>query len=109
LAFLQLREAVRKGLAEYLSKIAHSNTVLGTAWPGQAWLDSTQIKVEQVIKLWLGHLVCTEKPLGFAVAFNQVHQPWGAPGFTQIAQRLDRKSTRLNSSHVAISYAVFCL
>src|SRR5690625_5180706 len=27
-------------------------------------------------------------------------------GFTQ---ELDRKSTRLNSSHVAISYAVFCL
>src|SRR5690625_6087526 len=25
------------------------------------------------------------------------------------AERLDRKSTRLNSSHVAISYAVFCL
>src|SRR5690625_6256817 len=24
-------------------------------------------------------------------------------------KRLDRKSTRLNSSHVAISYAVFCL
>src|SRR5690625_7087246 len=27
----------------------------------------------------------------------------------QSAQRGDRKSTRLNSSHVAISYAVFCL
>src|SRR5699024_7061400 len=26
-----------------------------------------------------------------------------------IAQSLDRKSTRLNSSHVSISYAVFCL
>src|SRR5690625_7292144 len=25
------------------------------------------------------------------------------------AERIDRKSTRLNSSHVAISYAVFCL
>src|SRR5205807_8087875 len=25
------------------------------------------------------------------------------------AQRLDRKSTRLNSSHLVISYAVFCL
>src|SRR5690625_7057284 len=25
------------------------------------------------------------------------------------SSRLDRKSTRLNSSHVAISYAVFCL
>src|SRR5690625_6782199 len=27
----------------------------------------------------------------------------------QQGQRRDRKSTRLNSSHVAISYAVFCL
>src|SRR5436305_7435538 len=27
----------------------------------------------------------------------------------QVAQRQDRKSTRLNSSHVRISYAVFCL
>src|SRR5207253_10337713 len=27
----------------------------------------------------------------------------------QRSVRLDRKSTRLNSSHVAISYAVFCL
>src|SRR5215510_15377953 len=31
-----------------------------------------------------------------------------APGWTGCAWR-DRKSTRLNSSHVAISYAVFCL
>src|SRR5690625_5751064 len=40
------------------------------------------------------------------------------PGFTAlistiiylvIAKIIDRKSTRLNSSHVAISYAVFCL
>src|SRR5699024_829355 len=29
--------------------------------------------------------------------------------FGQIAFHLDRKSTRLNSSHVSISYAVFCL
>src|SRR5690625_3316486 len=27
----------------------------------------------------------------------------------QLGPRVDRKSTRLNSSHVAISYAVFCL
>src|SRR5256885_11850867 len=26
-----------------------------------------------------------------------------------LAKRLDRKSTRLNSSHLVISYAVFCL
>src|SRR5690625_7063660 len=30
-------------------------------------------------------------------------------GLSPVAYRLDRKSTRLNSSHVAISYAVFCL
>src|SRR5436309_5137627 len=27
----------------------------------------------------------------------------------EVVDRLDRKSTRLNSSHVKISYAVFCL
>src|SRR5207249_7185269 len=30
-------------------------------------------------------------------------------GNPQRINRLDRKSTRLNSSHVSISYAVFCL
>src|SRR5690606_41989759 len=30
-------------------------------------------------------------------------------GATTVALGLDRKSTRLNSSHVKISYAVFCL
>src|SRR5699024_10835601 len=33
--------------------------------------------------------------------------PSGEP--TRLARRTDRKSTRLNSSHVSISYAVFCL
>src|SRR5439155_9935134 len=31
------------------------------------------------------------------------------PQGRQLLTQLDRKSTRLNSSHVAISYAVFCL
>src|SRR5207253_9289535 len=30
-------------------------------------------------------------------------------GFIKTVPKEDRKSTRLNSSHVAISYAVFCL
>src|SRR5690606_39337981 len=33
----------------------------------------------------------------------------GALGETRIGEGTDRKSTRLNSSHVKISYAVFCL
>src|SRR5439155_26082625 len=34
---------------------------------------------------------------------------YGRDGQRQATPHLDRKSTRLNSSHVAISYAVFCL
>src|SRR5207249_10393291 len=33
----------------------------------------------------------------------------GTDGANYKAMQLDRKSTRLNSSHVSISYAVFCL
>src|SRR5437588_10295927 len=32
-----------------------------------------------------------------------------AKRFQNVVQSLDRKSTRLNSSHTVISYAVFCL
>src|SRR2546430_6679996 len=35
--------------------------------------------------------------------------PHGAGGVGDVAPALDRKSTRLNSSHSQISYAVFCL
>src|SRR6266542_5011264 len=34
---------------------------------------------------------------------------WGSPGPGRAGRRSDRKSTRLNSSHGSISYAVFCL
>src|SRR5260221_775278 len=39
---------------------------------------------------------------------------WAAPGHfrgkrNELALQIDRKSTRLNSSHTVISYAVFCL
>src|SRR3712207_8939168 len=36
-------------------------------------------------------------------------QPEGAGALGGAVRRLDRKSTRLNSSHANISYAVFCL
>src|SRR5690606_34483118 len=37
------------------------------------------------------------------------HQKIGRGGAKMVAKFRDRKSTRLNSSHVKISYAVFCL
>src|SRR3989442_5573076 len=41
--------------------------------------------------------------------YHAVNQGKGAPTGTAATDPSDRKSTRLNSSHVRISYAVFCL
>src|SRR5690606_41825172 len=59
-------------------------------------------------------LVAAHQPNGGRGAFQGLAgTPAAGPawfGTNQIIQRFqDRKSTRLNSSHVKISYAVFCL
>src|SRR5207253_8710973 len=41
--------------------------------------------------------------------FRVASGPGNQTALVSIETRADRKSTRLNSSHVAISYAVFCL
>src|SRR5690625_6110912 len=50
---------------------------------------------------------------GLQIAFKNFRAVDGILGSEWVGldhfKRLDRKSTRLNSSHVAISYAVFCL
>src|SRR5207253_3935298 len=44
------------------------------------------------------------------VAWCRVQLAWQTAGCQRVrSANIDRKSTRLNSSHVAISYAVFCL
>src|SRR2546427_853253 len=51
-------------------------------------------------------------PVGQALAFNRFQGPERARVSTlvmAVALIADRKSTRLNSSHSQISYAVFCL
>src|SRR5436309_6727758 len=49
----------------------------------------------------------------YTTLFRSPHSPAGFPMFCATSARRagcgDRKSTRLNSSHVKISYAVFCL
>src|SRR5947199_1184021 len=45
-------------------------------------------------------LACSEE---HQLAHGEIPEP------RQVARTLDRKSTRLNSSHLGISYAVFCL
>src|SRR5690625_6952131 len=57
--------------------------------------------------MWIPPMTAAELPPQYdATLFNPLHT------WLEYINRLtgaDRKSTRLNSSHVAISYAVFCL
>src|SRR5690242_21601147 len=46
----------------------------------------------------------TRRPIGGSVPFSSAE-----PYERNLSIRGDRKSTRLNSSHMSISYAVFCL
>src|SRR5690625_6615458 len=51
---------------------------------------------------------CADPQTGEEVPRGQEGEIW-IRGYNVMQGYLDRKSTRLNSSHVAISYAVFCL
>src|SRR5947208_10913822 len=50
-----------------------------------------------------------EIPIRSSVATSEVLRPSRSPKWPKIAAPTDRKSTRLNSSHQIISYAVFWL
>src|SRR5690606_40087250 len=56
---------------------------------------------------WVSYLCC-EPRVALAV-LEQMHAYPRVSRLLDVRFRRDRKSTRLNSSHVKISYAVFCL
>src|SRR5207245_8058913 len=67
---------------------------------------------EQFCRRWEGAIESTQVPLQFV--WGMADPVSGAHVADRIrarlpGARLDRKSTRLNSSHGSISYAVFCL
>src|SRR5690625_1625071 len=72
-----------------------------------AFVDEVRAKAESagvvLSNLAVGADFFTEEPDEHAQQVARVKS------CVDLAERLDRKSTRLNSSHVAISYAVFCL
>src|SRR5690625_7046121 len=89
--------------------------IVVTMIPGFAhWLYSQKVNTDRWRLFWNGVLIAC----GLIVAFTLYG--WGGLilitlGINNLAAMYrekyqpDRKSTRLNSSHVAISYAVFCL
>src|SRR5690625_4918964 len=72
---------------------------------GQTDLDAVQIRMPKGIHYVEGSLQVVSGS-GLALTESDLSTP-NQPVFIPYGK--DRKSTRLNSSHVAISYAVFCL
>src|SRR5690625_911578 len=65
------------------------------------WLDPQSLMVRESIQRWIASVVTGEVTLRLRRGEDYTILRTEGPE--------DRKSTRLNSSHVAISYAVFCL
>src|SRR5439155_15777635 len=72
--------------------------------------DAAVSPTAQIVLLWLGfagtHLVFSSLPVRQRIVARVGEGPF--QGLYSLVA-LDRKTTRLNSSHVAISYAAFCL
>src|SRR5690625_544686 len=74
-------------------------------------LEDGRVRAIGVSNFMVEHLQTLRRHTTVTPAVNQieVHPFFTQPKVRQLNDGLDRKSTRLNSSHVAISYAVFCL
>src|SRR5438132_7048613 len=76
------------------------------------WVTREKAKVDRIACPWLvkkfvdpkAEFLFVPRENVLEVAKEQGAIPYDSPG-----AELDRKSTRLNSSHTVISYAVFCL
>src|SRR5205814_8683701 len=84
---------------------SHSKRLVGRDWPGPAALRPVAPDFPAPERLPglaadSGSAHCLDLGLGLF--------PSGLAHFGFARVRLDRKSTRLNSSHLGISYAVFC-
>src|SRR3712207_792023 len=68
--------------------------------------DVLEDQADEVLDLWYGFVGSHPHLIRYFAG------PEGEPNaeyLARVRERLDRKSTRLNSSHANISYAVFCL
>src|SRR5690606_41558833 len=64
----------------------------------------------ETVKSFLNYIRnCEEKQPNRLKSYFGSFVEYIEPNLTRDISRIDRKSTRLNSSHVKISYAVFCL
>src|SRR5207249_11130835 len=75
------------------------------------FIDESHVTIGQLGGMYRGDRSRKENLVdyGFRLPSALDNRPLKFEEFEQVMRQTDRKSTRLNSSHVSISYAVFCL
>src|SRR5690606_24505178 len=106
------RPLVLHGTTAYVSGALPFDGPGQLRWRGKVGCELSLEEGKEAARLCAANLLrVLRQELGALTRIHRVLRLGGyvntAPDFTD--QHLDRKSTRLNSSHVKISYAVFCL
>src|SRR3712207_7805133 len=76
-----------------------------TLFPYTTLFRSEEVKARDTLYLVHGIDIIALGPIAGLIAINETYRL----SFATQTEHQDRKSTRLNSSHANISYAVFCL
>src|SRR5439155_2380539 len=97
----------------------HDVASLGMQDPPESGQRMVRHAVENHVITWsalgeilfgvVNHPSCSERSQQIHILRAAYPGHFGGKGLGDLDGKRDRKSTRLNSSHVAISYAVFCL
>src|SRR5438105_11790609 len=85
-----------------------SHSMLGAPWTAHEWLSEVVLALTFRAAGWSGVALVTAFAAAAAALILGLRLARDLAG-AALAVVLDRKSTRLNSSHEWISYAVFCL
>src|SRR5690554_3100188 len=106
---LNLRPAL-SSLAPLLSRITQETGLSPLAIGALTTLPVLCLGIFAPLAPWLARRMGAEKALALALGILILGLSMrGFPALPLLYAGTDRKSTRLNSSHVRISYAVFCL
>src|SRR5690349_24130559 len=101
-----LLTSARNGVA-WLLLITAGPAILAAQGIGQGYELERQGKLPQAVDLYRSALRTDSTNLAALLGLERVLPQLGR--LAELVPLVDRKSTRLNSSHVEISYAVFCL
>src|SRR5438477_11972677 len=83
----------------YISLLLHSMFILLFFFNDTATTEIYTLSLHDALPIYVGP----------EVGDGRIALSGAIPNPTRLGTHVDRKSTRLNSSHMSISYAVFCL